>query len=254
MFYHWKSFIAVALGAMLAMSCGKNGGVKVTKINLEERIDQSTEHVWIDVRTELSMGNTTLPSLKLPVNLPGKGLVGGLELGPNFVFVSVDLTQVIKLRASAAALPNGDRLPLIDTSHVVMLEAGANKKLKIYISLTAGSKAVGVAIPIAQLDQFGQDRGSAGNFMIPFNIQGTKIHAGTYWSPDRGENGLGIFVDLGTIFSRLMIQGQWVENHEDGSGYNLNNEVDEVDSETYQELQSFLGKQHKKKRKFSVLH
>jgi hypothetical protein len=200
------------------------------------------------------MGNTVLPSIKLPVNLPGKGLVGEFELGSNFIFVSVNLSEVLKLSAYDAVLPNGDRLPLINENKVVMLEAGAGKKIKIYLSLTAGSKAVGVTIPIAEFDKLGAELKTPSSLFIPFNISGTTVMAGIYSSPDVGENGLGVFVDLGVIFSRLMINGYWVENYGIAEGSGLNYEALEVDSDSYNEITKFLAKQHRKHKKFSVLH
>jgi len=243
--------LIVLLGALLAMSCGKSS-VKVTKVDLEQRIDSVTEKIWFDVRTELSMGNTTLPNLKFPIQLPGKGLVGGLEIGQNFIFVTINLSEVAKLRAYESVLPNGERLPLINDNQVVILEAGAGKKIKIYLSLTAGSKATGITIPINEFDKLGAELKTPSSLFLPFDLAGTNVLAGIYTSPDAGKNGLGVFVDLGKIFSSLMVQGYWVENHEDGVGRNLNFEAVEVDGETYGEIQKFLGKQHRKRRRFSV--
>ncbi|MDH4467907.1 MAG: hypothetical protein QE271_07605 [Bacteriovoracaceae bacterium] len=251
MFYHGKKALFLLFFALSFMSCGKNS-VKVTKVTLEERIDPVTEKIWIDVKTQLSMGNTSLPALKLPVNYPGKGLVGTLELGADFVAVGLNLTELLKLRAYQAVLPNGEPLPLISDNEVVILEAGAGKKIKIYLTLTATSKAVGLSIPIAEIDKLGAELNTPSKYFQPFQLGGTTVMAGFYWSPEAGKNGLGVFVDLGPIFSRLMLDGYWVESYDIAQGSELDTEAMDVDGDTYNHLSRFMRGHHKRRTKFKV--
>ena len=250
-FYHGKKALWLLFFALTFMSCGKSG-VKVTKVTLEERIEPVTEKIWIDVKTHLSMGNTALPTLKLPVMYPGRGTLGTLELGPNFVAVSFNLSELVKISTYDAVLPNGERLPLINDNKVVILEAGAGKKIKIYVTLTSTSKAVGVSIPIAEFDRLGTELKTPSTLIPKFVLGGTTVMAGLYTSPEAGKNGIGVFVDLGVIFSRLMLDGYWVESYDIAQGNELDSEAMEVDSNKYNHISRFLGKHHQRRTRFKV--
>lgn len=202
----------------LLTSCGQNGGVKVTQLKVNEKIVQ--DQVWIDTLIQLDLGNITLPSLigTIPIRLPKQGLVGELELGSDFVRASINLSQVLKLNPVDSLLPNGQKLPLISDNKVILIpvKVSANQSINLYLSLANGAKALGVTIPIADLDSLGKNTIKDPTSFFPAVLVGNvKVYPGIYTSPSVGKNGLGLFVDLKDVFYRLSSYGLWYEVGDD---------------------------------------
>lgn len=242
------SFWAVVF-SLLFVSCGKNNQKIVTDIDVQERIDQ--DKVFIDVEAKLDLGNTTLLPAKFPVRIPNKGLIGEVELGLDFVKVSVLLSELVKLQIQDTLLPNGMKLPLINANKVVVIPLDKNGKSKLYFSLVGGAKAVGVTLAIKELDKLGAELKSPSGLIPSIRLGEFTVHAGIYTSPNPGENGLAIFADLNPIFKILASQGAWFETT-DGSQYELDYEPVKISSNRKKSINNYVYKLHKRSAVLSI--
>ncbi len=229
--------------SLIFVSCGKNNQKIVTDLDVQERIDQ--DKVFIDVQATLDLGNTTLLPGKFPVRIPKKGLIGEVELGLDFVKVSILLSELVKLQIEDAILPNGMQLPLINTNKVVVIPLDKNQKSYLYFSLVGGAKAVGITLAIKELDKLGAELKSPSGLLPALRLGQFTVHAGIYTSPNAGENGLAIFADLNPIFKILATQGAWFETT-GGSNFELNYEPTKISSRKERAINNYVYKLHKK--------
>jgi len=243
-----KSFWMVIFSLAL-ISCGKNNQKIVTDVDVGERIDQ--DKVYIDVEAKLDLGNTTLLPGKFPVKIPKKGLIGEVELGLDFVKVSVLLSELVKLQIEDAELPNGMQLPLINTNKVVVIPLDKNQKSYLYFSLIGGAKAVGVTLAIKELDKLGAELKTPSGLLPAVKLGEFTVHAGIYTSPHPGENGLAIFADLNPIFKILSSQGAWFEIS-DGSVYELDYEPVKISTSKEKAIRNYVYKLHKRSAVLNV--
>lgn len=239
----FKILIVSILLPLVFISCGKNGQKIVTDIDVDQRIDQ--DKVYIDVEAKLDLGNTTLFPGKIPVSVPKKGLIGEVEVGTDFIKVSVLLSELVKLQVQDTVLPNGQRLPLISTNKVVVIPLDKSGKSFLYVSLVGGAKAIGFSLAIKELDKLGQELKSPTGFFPKVMIEDIAVYAGLYTSPNAGENGLGVFVDLNPIFKVLAYNGAWFEVHQGSSNAELDYSEVKPSSKKDKRMKGYLYNLHK---------
>lgn len=245
-----SGFMAI-LFSLAFISCGKNNQKIVTDIDVQERIHN--DQVFIDVEAKLDLGNTTLIAGKFPVRIPKKGLIGEVELGTDFVKVSVLLSELVKLQIEDSLLPNGMRLPLISSNKVVVIPLDGQGKSLLYFSLIGGAKAVGVTLAIKELDKLGTELKSPSGLFPSIKLGEFNVFAGLYTSPVAGENGIGIFADLNPIFKVLSAQGAWFEIHEGSDVFNLDYAPVKISSSKEKSINNYVYKLHKKSARLSAI-
>lgn len=177
----------------------------VTDISVHPFYDESDVHV--SVSAELSLGNVMLPSVSIPIPMPGSGEeIGSVQMqsglgGQSTLNLDVNLSKVAKIQANYVTLPNGNLLPLIGNNKVIVIPI--KNAVNLYLTLGDGVAAVGVDIPFKTLDSVGSGIGSVSLFPT-FNIKGIIGAAGLYFSKEAGKNGFGLFADISSVLEQAM--------------------------------------------------
>lgn len=207
-----KSSSLVIAMAIVFTSCGSNSSF----IN---NIDVSTADidgdVGVSLSADLNIGNISLPNVTLPVLIPNSARqIGTLSLartpeGINQLQVNVNVSETVGLDLEQVRLPNGNELPLIGQRQVIRVPVGSG--LEVYISLTADSAAIGVAVPVGLLDTIGRNVGTT-SLMPNFSVNGINGAAGIFTSRNSGENGFAVVVDASNILGSL-VQSAQLEDH-----------------------------------------
>ncbi|MCB9095018.1 MAG: hypothetical protein H6621_08130 [Halobacteriovoraceae bacterium] len=177
------------------VSCG---GVKqrITDVQIRQTVENMDAILNLDAK--LDLGNIYLPDLEQDIDLPGRGNIGTVKLGSDFISVKVNLSELVPSLETNGVLPNGAGLPLIGNNPVVVIPVRVkNSYIHVYVSLVPGATAIGVTIPFKELDRI--DRYSA--FFPPFNIKDVQAAAGLYTSETAGESGIGAFFNISNIIS-----------------------------------------------------
>jgi hypothetical protein len=166
------------------------GGIKKTISDVS--IDQSVidRDSYIHVEATLDLGNIYLPDFKAPIKLNGQD-VGEVTLGSDLVAIDLNVSVLAPKHETLGELPNGSKLPLIKNNPVIVLPLGRSD-IKIYVSLVNGAKAIGVSIPVKELDQVNRYAG----YFPPFMVKDITVAAGVYTSEDDGKSGIAAFFDL----------------------------------------------------------
>ncbi len=183
------------------VGCGKTSKNKiVSDFSFETADDNNSKFVTTDFK--LSIGETELPFLTLP--LPNK--LGSLRAyrseGENFIGVDLNLTEILKIPGDVATLPNGSMLP-VGTNGAGVIEidiSGINGK--VYVSQKDDMTLIGFAFSIKQLDNLGSDIGTAGVFPN-FDIGKINLTAGVFTGNDSGSTGLAAFANLGGLWNEF---------------------------------------------------
>jgi hypothetical protein len=191
------------LVALLLVSCGKNNTSAVKAIKIQEHI--INDKVYLELKATFDLGGKTLWPATLPI-IVKKKQIGNAEIGTDFVKLNFAMSDIVSLQLQDSTLPNGTGLPLISDNKVVVIPIGAAGKFELYISLTAGAKAIGFTLPVAELDALGASLKYTA-YMPPVKLGDFTVFGGVYTSPVAGENGVGVFADLKPVFTRLRIQG-----------------------------------------------
>lgn len=183
------------------LACGKNNQYQqvVTDIEVETRVQDDGQYVLSNF--ELNLGRAQLPFLHL--DMPEN--YGFLRLysmnGMNYLMVDINMSEVLKLPAGEATLPNGRPVP-VDGAGVGIIEIPLNGvNGKVYVSHKDGMMLVGFALAIRQLDDIGSDFGTGGLFPT-FTIKGVQITAGIFTSEVEGQTGVAAFANLGDVSGR----------------------------------------------------
>lgn len=247
-----KSSLLIVFFSWAFISCGKNNQNIVSGIDVKERIDQ--DKVYVDLEAKLDLGNTVMLAGKFPIRIPKKGLIGEVELGLDFVRVSILLSELVKLQIENSLLPNGLALPLIKENRVVVIPLGKKDKSFLYFSLIGGAKAVGITLAIKELDKLGAELKSPSYPSANVTFGKFVVNAGIYTSPVAGENGLAIFTDLNPLFKILAEQGSWFEVHDGSDTFQLDYEPVQIVSSSQQKtINNYVYKLHKKSTVLSAL-
>jgi hypothetical protein len=182
-------------------SCGGKAKKIVTGVDFETR-NGDDQAKLVNVDFELDLGENELPFLHydLPKNY------GALRLytngGVNHVAVDVNLTEILKLPAGYATLPNGTAVP-VDTNGAGIIEVPIDKiNAKVYVAQAEGMTLVGFAIAIKQLDGIGNEVGRVGVFP-KFEIGKVDVTAGLFSDDQDGGTGIAAFVNLGGLWDEF---------------------------------------------------
>ena len=156
-----KSSILLLVMSIVFTSCGSSSSM-INNINVSTAdIDGD---VNVSLSADLNIGNLKLPNASLPIILPkGNKQIGTLSLatsaeGVNQLTVNLNVSETAGLDLESVALPNGNLLPLIGDRQVIKVPVGSG--VEVYISLTADSAAIGVAVPLKVFDIIGQNVGT----------------------------------------------------------------------------------------------
>lgn len=239
------------LFSLAIISCGKNNQKIVSEIKVNERIDQ--DKVYVEVDAKLDLGNTVLLAGKFPIKIPKKGEIGSVELGMDFVKVSILLSELVKLQIENSLLPNGLTLPLIKENKVVVIPLDKKSKSFLYFSLIGGAKAVGITLAIKELDKLGAELKVASYPSANIVLGEFIVNAGIYTSPVEGENGLAIFTDLNPLFKVLAGQGAWFEVNDGSELFKLDYEPAKVSTKTQKKVDNYVYKLHKRSAVLSAM-
>ena len=200
-------FVKLAVLLLVLTSIVSCGGQKPMVTDIDVRPYYQNSDVHIQLSSTLALGNVTLPGISLPVILPHNGQnIGSIQMqtvlgGQNIISIDVNLTEVAKVQAQTARLPNGNIIPLIGNNQVIVIPI--QNKVNLYLTMGNGVAALGVDIPFSTLDAVGDRVGNISIFPI-FNIKGVLGSAGLYFSRDRGKNGFGLFADLTNVLDDVM--------------------------------------------------
>lgn len=235
----------LALLPMFLVSCGGSKG-KITDVRVDQSVVGSDSYLHLSAT--LDLGNIYLPSFKSEIMLPGRGPIGEVELGADFVDIALNLSEVVPQLETGGLLPNGAKLPLIKDNPVVVLPLGRSN-IKVFVSLVHGATALGISIPVKELDEIG--RYSA--FFPPFQVKTMTVAAGVYSSDSPGLSGIGAFFDLTKVL------GMGVTDSSSGSdylyvpmganeSYELGIQTEVTNSKTQRKIDKVLYRLHRKKK------
>ena len=191
------SLMSLLALALTITACGSDSKKIVSGVVVETRDQNEQKYVVADF--EMALGEAELPFLHLP--LPNE--YGYLRMyrsnGINRVAIDINLTEVLKVPAGQATLPNGTMIP-VDTMGAGVIEipvSGINGK--VYVSYNNDVALVGFAFAIKQLDYIGRDVGTIGIFPR-FNVSNMSVTAGIFSSPSTGQNGVAVFGNIAGIW------------------------------------------------------
>jgi hypothetical protein len=172
------------------------------------------EKVWLEMSVMMNLKTVVLPSIQFPVTFKGLNygklyMAPSLTQGQSEVAIDINLSDIAKLQAVDATLPNGGKLPVggIDRADVIEIDIPQIKG-KVYIALNtiAGTGKVfmgGVALSIPKADGIGTAVG-AGQLFPFFKIGKVGLFAGVYTSTEPNQTGIGVFTDLSSVISKDM--------------------------------------------------
>lgn len=210
--------LTLAMSSLLLaslVSCGGNSTKIVTGIDFATRDGEQQEKL-LNVDFELDLGESELPFAHY--NLPNN--YGALRLytnaGVNHAAVDLNLSEILKLPAGYATLPNGQNVP-VDTSAGIIEIPVEKINAKVYIAQAEGMTLVGFAMAIEQLDSIGREVGRAGVFPT-FELESVDITAGIFTDEQEDGNGIAAFVNLGRLIDDL-------DNEQDNKAMAYNSEA-----------------------------
>jgi hypothetical protein len=203
------------LGGFLLMflfvSCGNRPqivkNVKFTPQTIENQ-------VWGKMNVEMGIGNVTFPNLTLPIIHPQSWQnLGSFSLtsysDKNFIEVNVNLSELARIDATYAKLPNGSSLPLMGSNLVIDIPIGNAKSVHLYLAGSESKFAMGVSILFSTLDNLGAKIGYSSFFPV-FNLGQISGSAGVFTSPQAGENGFGFFADFSQVIPQSLKSNLYV--------------------------------------------
>lgn len=187
--------LALATSLMTLISCG-------SQAPMVEDVDLSTEQVdgdlIVSLSAELGIGNVVLPNATVPIFVPKIGKeIGTVSMytgagGANMLEIDINLSEATNLNLQGTTLPNGAAIPIVGGNAVLRIPVN---NIEVYLSLADGVQALGVAIPIRNLDELGRSVGTTA-LMPVFSIDGVLGAAGIYTSSSAGQNGFALVADL----------------------------------------------------------
>jgi hypothetical protein len=196
-FFHSLTLVMLSF---FALSCGEAPSNILSGVKVETRTEESD--VWLSFAADLNLGAMSFASVSVPVLHPrGQTPIGQLELGSalggvNQIKISINVSELSDIQTSTATLPNGNMIPLLGNNEVIAVEVG--KGAKIYLVLSEGVTALGVAVPIGAFDNIGRTLPGLNLFPIvrTGNIIGT---AGIFTGATSGQNGIAVVADLSQV-------------------------------------------------------
>lgn len=249
----FMSMLKITLMSLLSFcllsSCGKFTKV-VSHVQVEQTLDNG--EAFISLEADLDLGNMSLPiDFKRKIELPGKGVVGELQLKSDKILIDINVTALAPNMNTQAELPNGAELPLIGLNPVVVLPVRGTQ-IEVYLSLVNGASAVGVSIPIKELDKIG--RYSA--FFPRFKLGQVLLSAGIYSNDFPGESGMGAFFDITKVLQGIVedsSSGQSYEYVTFAEGHHsFDYDTEENSKTTQRKIDKVIHKLHRKRKVLTV--
>ena len=195
--------------SFFALSCGNAPSNVLSGIKVETRTEQSD--IWLSFAADINLGSMSFASISVPVLHPrGQTPIGQLELGSalggvNQIKISLNVSELSDVQTTTATLPNGNMIPLLASNELIAVDIG--KGAKIYLVLSEGVTALGVAVPISAFDNIG--RSLPGLNLFPIVRVGDVIGtAGIFTGASSGQNGIAVVADLSSVvdFGKLLPQ------------------------------------------------
>jgi len=186
--------------SLFAISCGNAPSNVLSDVKVETRTLDND--VWLSFAAVLNLGTMSFASISVPVLHPrGQTPIGQLELGSslggvNQLKISINISELSDIQTSTATLPNGNMIPLIASNQLIAVDIG--KGAKVYLVLSEGVTALGVAVPIGAFDNIGRTLPGLNLFPIvrTGNVVGT---AGIFTGASTGQNGIAVVADLSNV-------------------------------------------------------
>lgn len=236
---------SLALVACFALSaCGNNDGNKFLQ-NVGVAIENHGFDTYVNLSSEVRLGNVSLSELSVPVKNPKTGVHMGdisfsqLPSGNGKITLSVNSSLFVDADPELAlVLPNGKPVPAIlgwkagEVSAVDVL-----KNSRVYIGGDTQEKIhIGFALGIKGLDNVMGDIGSPANLFYSKEFGKVFASGGIYASPDAGGNGIAVFAN----YTPSSVSIQTIEAS--GSDY----EVNKLNNKTLRKMNKFFyGKPRK---------
>ncbi len=201
------SCVALSITAALGSGCGKNQILRDVSAKTQQ---SEAGHVSVEITSVWDTGNIRVPAVTLPIPDPNHpsitiGSVSLKEVFPSGAEISVglDLTELADVDSDDALLPNGTTIPIggLGDTPVIGLKVG-DTAARAYFALGSGVALMGFAIPIREFDGLGRSMGRS-NAFIPFQFGDVRGTGGLFSSPDSGQTGPGLFVDIGPLLQSL---------------------------------------------------
>ncbi len=246
-----KGSLRIGILSLLTVFLVSCGGAKNTITDVKVNQTVVDEDIYLHLDATLDLGNILLPNFAGPILIPGRGEVGQVELGQDFIAVDVNLSEIIPQLETEGELPNGASLPFIKDNPVVTLPIkGSN--IEVYISLANGAPALGVSIPIRELDRIGVYSA----FFPAFRLDKLLVAGGIYSSVNAGESGIGAFFDLSQII-KLKLGNEPQEEKGmfadilaigDSSKYGISTDTERTSRRTQKKIDRVLYKLHQERK------
>jgi hypothetical protein len=201
--------LTLVMLSFFALSCGNAPSNVLSGIKVETRTEQSD--IWLSFAADINLGAMSFASISVPVLHPrGQTPIGQLELGSalggvNQIKISINVSELSDVQTTTATLPNGNMIPLLASNELIAVDIG--KGAKIYLVLSEGVTALGVAVPISAFDNIG--RTLPGLNLFPIVRVGEVIGtAGIFTGATSGQNGIAVVADLSNVvdFGKLLPQ------------------------------------------------
>jgi hypothetical protein len=187
----------LVLFSLVVSACGKGRPQVVTGIQVQS--STVNQDVILALKADLNLGTMSFPAVSLPIFHPkGQMNIGSVDLlpvlgGKNQIKISVNVSALSDIQATAASLPNGNLVPLIAQNPTMTIPLGSGAKL--YLTIGANAVALGVAVPIKQFDSLGGAVGAVNLFPV-FAIDKVIGAAGIFTSTRAGQNGFALVADI----------------------------------------------------------
>jgi hypothetical protein len=194
--------ITLVMFSLFVISCGKAPSNVLTGVKVEAQTVNGD--IWMSFAADLNLGAMQFASISVPVLHPrGQTQIGHLDLvsalgGVNQLKISVNVSELADVQTSAAALPNGNMVPLLANNQVIAVNIGNGAR--IYLALSEKVTAIGVAVPISAFDSIGQSLPGLNFFPIvqTGDIIGT---AGIFTGMNPGQSGIAVVADVSKVVS-----------------------------------------------------
>lgn len=245
------TYSATLLATLLALvSCGSQkpmvDSIKVVPTVVDDDI-------IVSMTADLGIGNVQLPIAGFPIILPKTGKeIGLISLltsadGKNQLHLEINVSEAANLEVAQVKLPNGSVVPLIGQNKTLEIPVGS--KVKVYLSITETSAALGVAIPIKTFDAIGKKTGTAA-LMPVFNKNGVLGAAGIYTSKTPGKNGFALVADLSSKIAPLMASQMGIQMQQQEQSLDVTSLVPSARQE--KRINRELLKLHKKRKRLQL--
>ncbi|MFZ9596460.1 MAG: hypothetical protein ACO3A2_10335 [Bdellovibrionia bacterium] len=210
--------LSVLSALVIATGCGKKGGspiqslIEDVSVRTFSQNHLSSDDQWIEAQAQLSTGGFALAGMSFPVADPTdpSRVYGSLNVMPNLcsqpscsntgtMTLSLNLTEVARVKPSQAVLPNGTPIPISSVQNMPVIELPIGKTpARIYLALSPGSAVMGVAIPFAALDPAGKYLPGV-NLFQPLSFRNVHLVGGLFTGSAPQSTGVALFIEISSF-------------------------------------------------------